>query len=329
MTNSLLSVQDLCVSFKTESGELNVLDHVSFDLLKGKTLGLVGESGCGKSVTSMSIMRLLPQPAGLINKGTITYDNKDLLQLNSVQLREIRGNRIAMIFQEPMTALNPVQTIGSQILEVFKLHRKELSPKEALKSALDILDRVGIPDAKIRISEFPHQLSGGMRQRVVIAMALACKPDILIADEPTTALDVTIQAQILELMKDLQEEMGMGILFITHDLGVIAELCDDIVVMYAGRVVEKTSVLSLFKSPKHPYSKGLLDSIPKIETTKRKRLDTIDGQVPSLTEMPSGCRFYNRCPAAEDLCKQQSHTLQQVTPEHYVNCHKWEEANNG
>lgn len=327
MTDTILSVKDLCVSFDTEIGLLNVLDHVSFKLRKGKTLGLVGESGCGKSVTSMSIMRLLPQPAGRITKGVIKYNNMDIIKLGGPLLREIRGNRIAMIFQEPMTALNPVQTIGKQILEVYKLHRQELNKKQSLDACIELLERVGIPEPSIRLSEYPHQLSGGMRQRVVIAMALACKPDILIADEPTTALDVTIQAQILDLMKSLQEEMGMGILFITHDLGVIAELCDDIVVMYAGRVVEKTSVVELFSNPKHPYSKGLLNSIPRIDSVKTKRLPTIDGQVPSLAEMPKGCRFQNRCPHAEPSCEDQSHQLSQVSNGHHVNCHKWDAIN--
>lgn len=327
MTDTILSVKDLCVSFDTEIGLLNVLDHVSFKLRKGKTLGLVGESGCGKSVTSMSIMRLLPQPAGRITKGVIKYNNMDIIKLGGPLLREIRGNRIAMIFQEPMTALNPVQTIGKQILEVYKLHRQELNKKQSLDACIELLERVGIPEPSIRLSEYPHQLSGGMRQRIVIAMALACKPDILIADEPTTALDVTIQAQILDLMKSLQEEMGMGILFITHDLGVIAELCDDIVVMYAGRVVEKTSVVELFSNPKHPYSKGLLNSIPRIDSVKTKRLPTIDGQVPSLAEMPKGCRFQNRCPHAEPSCEDQSHQLSQVSNGHHVNCHKWDVIN--
>ena len=327
MTDTILSVKDLCVSFDTEVGLLNVLDHVSFKLREGKTLGLVGESGCGKSVTSMSIMRLLPQPAGIITKGEIKYNDMDIIKLDGPLLREIRGNRIAMIFQEPMTALNPVQTIGKQILEVYKLHRQELNKKQSLDACIELLERVGIPEPSIRLSEYPHQLSGGMRQRIVIAMALACKPDILIADEPTTALDVTIQAQILDLMKSLQEEMGMGILFITHDLGVIAELCDDIVVMYAGRVVEKTSVVELFSNPKHPYSKGLLNSIPRINSVKTKRLPTIDGQVPSLAEMPKGCRFQNRCPHAEPSCEDQSHQLSQVSNGHHVNCHKWDVIN--
>jgi peptide/nickel transport system ATP-binding protein len=328
VNSAILEVKNLCVSFETEQGLLNVLDHVCLEIKKGKTLGLVGESGCGKSVTSMSIMRLLPQPSGKIVKGEILYDNMDLTKVSSDQLRKIRGNRIAMIFQEPMTALNPVKTIGSQLLEVYKLHRKDLTKKQAYSAAIEILLKVGIPEAATRMNEHPHQLSGGMRQRVVIAMALACEPDILIADEPTTALDVTIQAQILELMKTLQSELGMAMLFITHDLGVIAELCDDVAVMYAGRVVEKTTVKQLFNHPRHPYSIGLLNSIPKITSDKLERLNTIEGQVPSLTDMPDGCRFQNRCKFSVPPCSQQSHVLSKVSDNHFVNCHKWEQLNN-
>jgi oligopeptide/dipeptide ABC transporter ATP-binding protein len=325
----ILEIKDLSVSFETEQGLLNVLDHVCFKIEKGKTLGLVGESGCGKSVTSMSIMRLLPQPSGKIVNGEILYDSMDLATAPSDQLRHIRGNRIAMIFQEPMTALNPVKTIGSQLLEVYKLHRKDLTKKQAYNAALEILLKVGIAEATTRMNEHPHQLSGGMRQRVVIAMALACEPDILIADEPTTALDVTIQAQILELMKSLQRELGMAMLFITHDLGVIAELCDDVAVMYAGRVVEKTTVEQLFSHARHPYSIGLLNSIPKITKDKLERLTTIEGQVPSLTDMPSGCRFQNRCEFADHSCSQQSYVLSQVSDNHTVNCHKWRLLDHG
>lgn len=299
---ALLSVKDLCVSFETDQGPVNVLDHVSFDLHPGETLGLVGESGCGKSVTSLSIMRLLPQPAGKIVSGEVNFKGVNLARLPAEQMRTIRGDSIAMIFQEPMTALNPVKTVGSQLLEIYKLHRASLNKQEQIDAAISMLKKVGIPEAKKRMSEFPHQLSGGMRQRVMIAMALACEPDILIADEPTTALDVTIQAQILDLISDLQKENGMSVLFITHDLGVIAELCDNVAVMYAGRVVERTSVEQLFKAPKHPYSKGLLSAIPRLDGIPKTRLNTIEGQVPTLANMPSGCRFKNRCPQAEDDC---------------------------
>ena len=321
----LLSVSDLCVDFQTDHGTLNVLDHVSFDIEKGKTLGLVGESGCGKSVTSLAIMKLLPQPAGNIRSGTVSFNDVPLSSLAPKELRKIRGNRIAMIFQEPMTALNPVKAIGKQIAEVFELHRPELTKKQMFEETINVLDKVGIPDTGKRIFEYPHQLSGGMRQRVMIAMALACKPDLLIADEPTTALDVTIQAQILDLMQSLQKEYGMGILFITHDLGVIAELCDDVVVMYAGRVAEKSSVKELFKQPKHPYTKGLLNSIPKLNQAKKSRLNTIEGQVPTLQNMPQGCRFYNRCPYKQEDCKTLDHSFINQNGSDYVNCLHWHE----
>ncbi|MGR6873852.1 ABC transporter ATP-binding protein [Pseudomonas sp. HK3] len=325
MNKPLLSVDNLCVEFETEQGTLNVLDHVSFDVHQGKTLGLVGESGCGKSVTSLAIMKLLPQPAGRIRSGHISFKEQSLSDLAPKALQKIRGNRIAMIFQEPMTALNPVKAIGKQILEVFELHRPDLSKKQMLQETIEVLDKVGIPDASKRITEYPHQLSGGMRQRVMIAMALACKPDLLIADEPTTALDVTIQAQILDLMQSLQQEYGMGILFITHDLGVIAELCDDVVVMYAGRVAEKCSVKELFKNPKHPYTKGLLNSIPKLDQPSKSRLNTIEGQVPTLQNMPQGCRFYNRCQYKQDNCKTLDHSFIHQQGDTFVNCLHWQE----
>jgi len=322
----LLSVKDLCVEFQTEQGPINVLDHVSFDLNPGETLGLVGESGCGKSVTSLSIMRLLPQPAGQIVGGEIHFKGSSLTSLPAKQMQTIRGNRIAMIFQEPMTALNPVKTVGSQLLEIYHLHRSNLSKKDQFNSAIGMLEKVGIPEAAKRMGEFPHQLSGGMRQRVMIAMALACEPDILIADEPTTALDVTIQAQILDLISDLQKENGMSVLFITHDLGVIAELCDRVAVMYAGRVVEKTSVEHLFKDPKHPYSQGLLSAIPKLDGIPKTKLNTIEGQVPTLLEMPKGCRFKNRCPKAEDDCTSLDHTLVNIDQKQWVNCIHWQQG---
>lgn len=325
MSDTLLNVHNLCVDFESEQGTLNVLDHVSFEIHPGKTLGLVGESGCGKSVTSLSIMKLLPQPAGVIRSGSITFKDTDLVSLSSQQMQNIRGNRIAMIFQEPMTALNPVKNIGKQIMEVYELHRPELSKKQRLFEAIDILQKVGIPDPQKRITEYPHQLSGGMRQRVMIAMALACKPDLLIADEPTTALDVTIQAQILDLMQSLQQEYGMAILFITHDLGVIAQLCDDVVVMYAGRVIEKSNVRELFKNPKHPYTKGLLNSIPKLNQPSKSHLNTIEGQVPTLNNMPKGCRFHNRCPYKQDNCKTLDHRFIHQQDNAYVNCLHWQE----
>ncbi len=325
MNEPLLSVNNLCVEFKTEHGTLNVLDHVSFDLYPGKTLGLVGESGCGKSVTSLALMKLLPRPSGIIKKGEILFRGQDLVQFDSNSMQALRGNRIAMIFQDPMTALNPVKTIGSQIIEVFNLHRKDLSKKERYQSAIGMLDKVGIPDSDIRMSEFPHQLSGGMRQRVMIAIALSCEPDILIADEPTTALDVTIQAQIIDLMQLLQKENGMAILFITHDLGVIAELCDDVAVMYAGRVIEKASVKGLFSDAKHPYSKGLLNSIPQLFGNSKEPLKTIEGQVPSLENMPEGCRFQNRCQYSQEDCNTLGHQLDSSPDHHHINCKYWRE----
>ena len=293
----------MSTAFATDEGVVSVVDGVSFELAAGATLGIVGESGCGKSVTALSIMRLLPKPSGRVTSGRILFKGEDLLALPAEEYQRIRGNRIAMIFQEPMTALNPVHRIGLQLIEALDLHRPELSKREKTAAAVDLLDRVGIPAPDQRLRDYPHQLSGGMRQRVLIAIALACRPDVLIADEPTTALDVTIQAQILELMRELQQEYGMGILFITHDLGVIAELCDEVVVMYAGRVVERASATALFASPRHPYSEGLLASIPRLDSTPKSRLVTIPGMVPALSEMPEGCRFRNRCARASARCE--------------------------
>ena len=323
MTNPVLAIKDLCVSFNTDQGILNVLDNVSLNIHKGETHGLVGESGCGKSVTSMSIMRLLPQPYGMITSGNIIFNGADLVQLTPQQLQKIRGNKVAMIFQEPMTALNPVKTIGKQIFEIYSLHQPELGVNDQQSEASKLLNRVGIPEANQRLKEYPHQLSGGMRQRVMIAMALACKPDLLIADEPTTALDVTIQAQILDLIKELQQEEGMAVLFITHDLGVIAEVCDNVSVMYAGRIIETANVFRIFDNPQHPYTKGLLSSIPQLHSDKNTRLTTINGQVPSLIDMPAGCRFKNRCRHADSSCENAPNLLEEVEAEHRVNCVHW------
>ena len=300
---AILSVAGLSTAFATDEGIVSVVDGVSFELAAGTTLGIVGESGCGKSVTALSIMGLLPKPAGRVTSGRILFKGEDLLALNAEEYQRIRGNRIAMIFQEPMTALNPVQRIGRQLIETLDLHRPELSKREKTAAAVDLLDRVGIPAPDQRLRDYPHQLSGGMRQRVLIAIALACRPDVLIADEPTTALDVTIQAQILELMRELQQEYGMGILFITHDLGVIAELCDEVVVMYAGRVVERAGAAALFANPRHPYSEGLLASIPRLDSAPKTQLTTIPGMVPALSDMPDGCRFRNRCARASARCQ--------------------------
>lgn len=285
-----LEVKNLSTTFDIEIGTVTAVDKISFSLEKGKTLGIVGESGSGKSVTSLSIMRLLPLPMGR-STGEVILNGTDILKLPVEEMLRVRGYKISMIFQEPMTALNPVHTIGNQLMETYFLHYPKMTKEEAFNKSVEMLHKVGIPAPEKRIHEYPHQLSGGMRQRVVIAIALSCEPDILIADEPTTALDVTIQAQILELMKDLQKKNGMSIIFITHDLGVVAEMCDDVVVMYAGRVVEQASVESIFARSRHPYTHALLESIPKLDGVRKSHLSTIEGMVPSLSELPEGCRF--------------------------------------
>lgn len=300
----ILSIQDLVASFDSDQGRTTVLDRISFDLGRGETLGVVGESGCGKSVTALSIMRLLPKPSGRIDSGSIHYQGIDLLALPAHELHRIRGNRIGMIFQEPMTALNPVHRIGHQLAEVYHIHFPQMSPEEVTRACVEMLEKVGIPVPDKRMQEYPHQLSGGMRQRVMIAMALACKPDILIADEPTTALDVTTQNQILGLMRELQQQINMSILFITHDLGVIAELCDRVIVMYAGRIAEQAPVKKLFHTPAHPYTRGLLESIPRLDMPHKTRLKVIEGMVPGLRDIPAGCRFSTRCEHVMDRCRQ-------------------------
>ena len=293
MADNLLEVKDLITSFETDAGWLRAVDKISFSVPRGKTVGIVGESGCGKSVTAMSIVQLLPQPMGQVLGGEIIFDGKNLRDLSSREMRKIRGIDIGVIFQEPMTALNPCHRIGKQLSEVFLLHTK-MSKKEAWKASIDILKKVKIPSPEERAGEYPHQLSGGMRQRVVIAMALALKPDLLIADEPTTALDVTVQQQILDLIKELQDEMGMAVILITHDLGVIAQACDDVVVMYAGRIVEKAEVRELFANPLHAYTKGVLSSIPRLDTPRKSVLKTIPGNVASIHDFVKGCRFCQR-----------------------------------
>ncbi len=317
----ILKVNKLVTSFDTETGRIRAVDDVSFQVKNGRTLGLVGESGCGKSVTALSVMRLLPKPTGIIESGQILFRDTDIIRLSADKMCEIRGNHISMIFQEPMTALNPVHKIGKQIGEIFRLHQAGMNNNTIRKESIEILYRVGIPDPEKRIEEYPHQLSGGMRQRVLIAIALACKPDILIADEPTTALDVTIQAQILELMNGLQQETGMAIIFITHDLGVVSEICDDVVVMYAGKVAETAPVKELFKNPKHPYTKGLLLSIPRLESQRKTKLSTIEGIVPSLDELPRGCRFHNRCPYAHAPCETRPPDIKSVGNNHFASCY--------
>ena len=301
---SLLEVKDLKTWFYTDAGIGKAVDGVTFSLDRGKVLGIVGESGCGKSVTSLSIMRLVDPATGKYEGGSIMFDGQDILKLSEKEMRKLRGNKISMIFQEPMTSLNPVFTIGYQIEESLMLH-KGMDKKAARERAIELLELVGIPEAKKRVEEYPHQLSGGMRQRVMIAMALAGDPELLIADEPTTALDVTIQAQILDLLKDLQKKLNMSIIIITHDLGVIAEMADEVAVMYAGDIVEKAKTRELFDDPKHPYTIGLMNSIPDVNEDV-ERLRTLEGLVPSLYDMPAGCRFAPRCQFACPECEREN-----------------------
>ena len=322
MTKPLLSVTGLTTEFQTDEGLVRAVDGVSFDLPPGGTLGIVGESGCGKSVTALSIMGLLPRPNGNIRSGKINYQGEDLAAADNTRLQRIRCNEISMVFQEPMTALNPVHTIGRQLTEVVAIHTDQ-SPAEQIRTAVLMLQRVGIPAPELRMTEYPHQLSGGMRQRVVIAIALICEPLLLIADEPTTALDVTIQAQILDLISSLQKDFGMAMIMITHDLGVIAETCEQVVVMYAGQVVEQGSVFDIFDRPKHPYTQGLLRSIPKLTDKPKQPLDIIPGMVPSLHDLPVGCRFANRCQHRAAECDDAGLTVDAVTEAHSVRCLKW------
>ena len=310
--DNLLSIKKLSTYFYTEQGVVKAVQDVSFDIPRGKTLAVVGESGCGKSVTAMSVMRLIPWPPGKIEEGQIFFDGESLLEASEERMRAIRGNDIAMIFQEPMTSLNPVFTVGNQIVEAIKLHQKDKAD-HAWDIAIDMMQKVGIADPDRRVNEYPHQMSGGMRQRVMIAMSLCCSPELLIADEPTTALDVTIQAQILELLRDLQRTENMSIMMITHDLGVVAENADDVVVMYASRVVETATAEELFGKPLHPYTQGLLRSLPKLGE-KKDRLDVIGGTVPNPLNFPSGCKFHTRCPIGcnDQRCQTQEPPLKRV-----------------
>lgn len=314
----LLEVDQIQVAFQTEQGELISVDEVSFELCSGETLGIVGESGCGKSVTSLSIMGLLGA-RGSVTRGEIRFKGTALTDCTENQLRNLRGSEMSMIFQEPMTSLNPVIPIGEQIAETVRLHQKK-SRKEAKAIAVDMLKRVGIPRPEAMMKEYPHALSGGMRQRVMIAITLVCRPRLLIADEPTTALDVTIQAQILELMKQLQQESGAAIMLITHDLGIVAEMADQVIVMYAGQVVEQADVFTLFRAPRHPYTQGLMKSIPRLDQPPKERLFAIPGSVPSLTELPSGCRFHPRCPLADGRCEEEQPALTLVGNGQRVRC---------
>jgi oligopeptide/dipeptide ABC transporter ATP-binding protein len=319
----LLSIENLKTYFYVRDRVAKAVNDVSLAIQPGETLGLVGESGCGKSVTAHSIIQLIPDPPGKIVDGRILFDGRDLLALSETDMRKIRGNRISMIFQEPMTSLNPVFTVGDQVGEVLRLHQR-LSRKEARSRVLDIFKQVGIPAAETRLDDFPHQMSGGMRQRVMIAMALACNPRLMIADEPTTALDVTIQAQILDLMNKLKADTGASILFITHDLGVIAEMAQYVAVMYAGHMVEYADVKTLFTAPKHPYTVGLMESIPVLgHKTAAGRLSTIKGVVPSLFDLPQGCLFSDRCPDVFDDCRQTAPQMVPVGPNHMARCLKY------
>ena len=314
----LLSIEGLRTVFRTGAGEVAAVDGVSLSVAKGRTLGIVGESGCGKSMLSLSVMRLVPNP-GRIAAGRVMFDGRDLLTLSMAEMRQIRGARIAMIFQEPMTSLNPVFTVGDQITEAMRAHDRSSSSAGLKARAIEALGRVRIPAPARRFDEYPHQMSGGMRQRVMIAMALACAPDLLIADEPTTALDVTVQAQILDLLRELQQQTGMAIILITHDLGIVAEMANQVAVMYAGRVVERATGAAIFDDPQHPYTLGLLGSIPKIEET-RDRLLAIEGAVPAPFALPAGCRFHPRCVFAVRRCTETDPALLEVAPTHLAAC---------
>lgn len=319
----ILELDNLQTHFFTDMGVARSVDGVSYKVRAGQTLGVVGESGCGKSVTALSIMGLIPQPPGKIVGGKILFQGKDLTKFSPEELRKIRGKEIAMIFQEPMTSLNPVYTVGDQIMEMI-LNHEEVSEQEARERAIKLLEEVGIPSPEKRVDDYPHNMSGGMRQRVMIAMSLACSPQLLLADEPTTALDVTIQAQILDLLNKLQKERGTAIVMITHDLGVVAETCDHVVVMYAGHVAENADVYSLFEDPHHPYTISLFKSIPDL-VGSGNRLFTIRGMVPSAYNFPQGCRFRDRCDFATEKCKIKPE-IEEVKPDHFVACHHWREA---
>jgi len=318
----LLQVEDLKTYFDTEDGVLKAVDGLSFSLDAGKTLGIVGESGSGKSVTALSLCRLLPMPPARIVSGEILFEGENILNYSKEQLYTVRGNAIAMIFQEPMTSLNPVYTVGFQIAEALKIHRSQLNSNQRRDRVVQLLELVGIGEASARYSDYPHQMSGGMRQRVMIAMALSCEPKLLIADEPTTALDVTIQAQILELMKKLQRELGMAVILITHDLGVVAKMVDTVAVMYAGKIVEMAPVKELFKEPLHPYTRGLLDSMPSGHPggDKKHRLNAIPGNVPNLIHLPTGCSFQDRCPMVQTNCRRKEPSLEVKGGNHRVSC---------
>ena len=319
MSDVLLDVKNLKTYFFLDEGVSQAVDGMDFRIHRGRTLGMIGESGCGKSVSALSILQLIPMPPGNIISGEILFEGQDLLRKGREEIRKIRGNEISVIFQEPMTSLNPVYTIGNQIMEPIMLHQG-LDSSQARRRAIDMLELVGIPSPGKRVDEYPHQLSGGMRQRAMIAMALSCRPKLLIADEPTTALDVTIQAQILALIKRIKAEIGMSVLMITHDLGVIAETAEDVVVAYAGKAVECADVVTIFKAPAHPYTQALYNSIPRLTDTKKRRLEVVAGIVPNPLEFPSGCRFHPRCRYARDFCRTEEPHLTAISNNHRVRC---------
>jgi oligopeptide/dipeptide ABC transporter ATP-binding protein len=320
----LLEVRDLTIHFSTEEGLVRAVENVSFEIYPGEILGIVGESGCGKSVTGLSFLKLIPIPPGQIVSGDIFFEGMRLLDLEEKEMEKVRGNDISMIFQEPMTSLNPVFTIGDQIMEAILLHQG-LHKTEARKRTIEMLDRVKIPSPEKRIDSYPHQLSGGMRQRAMIAMALSCQPKLLVADEPTTALDVTIQAQVLQILKEIQREMGMSVMLITHDLGVVSEIADRVAVMYAGRILEYGSIESIFGKMRNPYTKGLMHSIPQL-TERKNRLNTIPGQVPNPMDLPVGCKFHPRCDLMIEACKKEEPPLFQVNGDHLSRCLRWQEC---
>lgn len=321
----ILQVKNLSTVFKTERGPQKAIDGITFHVNRGEMLGIVGESGCGKSVTSQSILRLYDEKYTASYEGEVLFEGKDLLKIPYKKMQEIRGRDISMVFQDALSSLNPVFTIGNQICEPLRIHQK-MTRAQAMEQAVEILDMVGIPSAKKRIRQYPHELSGGMRQRVMIAIALACRPKLLIADEPTTALDVTIQAQIMELIAKLNKQLNMGVILITHDLGVVAETCTRVIVMYLGQIVEEAPVEEIFDNPSHPYTTGLLQSIPKLDGDRTKALHTIKGTVPLLGQIPSGCRFAPRCAYATDRCRREMPELKQISERHHVRCFRYEEG---
>lgn len=318
----LLEIKDLKTYFKTDAGIVKAVDGVSFDVHRGETIGLVGESGSGKSVTNLSIMRLIQSPPGKIVGGEVLLEGQDILKLSEKDMRKIRGNKISMIFQDPMTSLNPFLKISTQMIETIRLHNPEIKKKEALKKSIEMLKLVGIPAAEKRIDCYPHQFSGGMRQRVMIAQSLSCNAPVLIADEPTTALDVTIQAQILELIQKINREMQTSVILITHDLGVVAGMCDNVCVMYAGRIVEKAETMELYKKPYHPYTQGLIKSVPRMDETdrKEKKLFSIEGQPPNVIDLPPCCPFHPRCTKAKDICREKYPPFVKISKDHSVSC---------